>query len=309
METPTPASDTPRTIDEAIRYFSDPDTCVSFLVPLRWPGGVACPRCGGGNPPFLRTRRVWKCMGCTRQFSVKVGTVMEDSPLGLDKWLTAIWRLANATGGVSSHALHRALGVTQKAAWFLLHRVRLALRAGTAGTPGGGVEAGETVIGGKARLVRAGDRAEKVRGRGAGGKAVVVMGVPELGLDPTMTPFSAFRTLAAKLVQVPRAEADKQESKYQADRSKISKRGPKPKGWAAGGPLNHVRVFSTIRRFNRPSFDLILSPAVGAAHNHPASESSILRSRFLPKFISPFFSCLCVFTHDRSEAETPCPRD
>ena len=128
MDTNTP---NPTTLVEAIRHFSDPDACLKFLIPLRWPDGIACPRCGSREHSFISTRRVWKCKGCKKQFSVKVGTVMEDSPLGLDKWLTAIWLIANAKNGISSWEVHRALGITQKSAWFLLHRIRLAMQTGT----------------------------------------------------------------------------------------------------------------------------------------------------------------------------------
>src|SRR3712207_5469749 len=119
MDTKTGA---PETLHEAILYFSDPDVCLNFVRDLRWPNGVACPHCGCLEPSFLKTRRIWKCKGCKKQFSVKVGTIFEDSPIGLDKWLCAIWLIANAKNGISSYEIHRALGVTQKTAWFMLHR-------------------------------------------------------------------------------------------------------------------------------------------------------------------------------------------
>ena len=120
----------PRTLQDAIRYFSDLDTCVTFIAQLRWPEGVTCPHCKGKAVSYLSTRRTWKCMNkeCHKQFSVKVGTIMEDSPIGLDKWLAAIWMIANCKNGVSSYEIHRAIGVTQKSAWFLLHRIRLAMQ-------------------------------------------------------------------------------------------------------------------------------------------------------------------------------------
>jgi transposase-like protein len=126
-----PQTDYPKTLLEAIQYFADPDRCLQFMVELRWPNGITCPRCESSAVLFLSTRRLWKCKGCKKQFSVKVGTSMEDSPLGLDKWLTAIWLIANAKNGISSYEIHRALGITQKSAWFLLHRIRLAMQTDT----------------------------------------------------------------------------------------------------------------------------------------------------------------------------------
>ncbi len=166
----------PRTLLEAIRYFSDPDRCLAFMVSLRWPDGIRCPRCDSESHTFLTTRRLWKCKGCQKQFSVKVGTIMEDSPIGLDKWLTAIWLIANAKNGISSYEIHRSIGVTQKTAWFLLHRIRLAMQTGTFQKLAGQVEVDETFIGGKARNMHASKRAEKIKGRGPTGK-VVVMGL------------------------------------------------------------------------------------------------------------------------------------
>src|SRR5713101_7816670 len=111
----------PLTLVEAVRYFSDPDTCLNFMVSLRWPDGVVCPRCGSRAVMFLANARVWKCRvkHDSQKFSVKVGSIMEDSPIGLDKWLPAIWLLVNAKNGISSYELHRALGLMQKTAWFL----------------------------------------------------------------------------------------------------------------------------------------------------------------------------------------------
>jgi len=175
---------TPKTLQEAIRFFSDPDICIQFMVPLRWPNGIKCPRCGSTEHSYLKTRRVWKCRAkaCRKQFSVKVGTIMEDSPLGLDKWLAAIWLIANAKNGISSWEVHRALRITQKSAWFLLHRIRLAMQTGTFHKLSGEVEVDESFIGGKARNMHADKRAEKIHGRGACGK-VVVMGILERGKE------------------------------------------------------------------------------------------------------------------------------
>ncbi|MEK7402347.1 MAG: IS1595 family transposase [Gemmatimonadota bacterium] len=139
----------PRTLAEAIRFFADPDTAFGFVVTLRWPSGVSCPRCGGADPSFLKSRRIWKCKACRQQFSIKVGTIFEDSPLGLDKWLPALWMLANAKNGISSYELGRALGVTQKTAWFMLGRIRHAMQAKSFEKWDGEVEADESFIGGK----------------------------------------------------------------------------------------------------------------------------------------------------------------
>ena len=156
-------SDTPKTLQAAIRYFADPDTCLKYAQKLRWPGGVACPTCGRQDVRFLATRRLWECKAKhpKRQFSAKIGTLMEDSAIGLDKWFPAMWMLANCKNGISSYELGRGLGVTQKTAWFMLQRIRLAMQAPEGGKIGGGgkvVEADETFIGGKARSMNAKQR-------------------------------------------------------------------------------------------------------------------------------------------------------
>jgi transposase-like protein len=118
----------PTTLLKAVAYFADQDRAFDFVASIRWPdGNVTCPRCGTGHPSFISTRQVWKCKGCHKQFSLKVGTIFEDSPLGWDKWVPAVWLLANSKNSVSSHELGRALGVTQKTAWFMLHRIRDAM--------------------------------------------------------------------------------------------------------------------------------------------------------------------------------------
>src|SRR6266571_8510269 len=120
----------PETLLEAIRYFSNPDVCLKFFAPIRWPDGVACPECGGKDRlSFLATRRIWKCLECKKQFSIKVGTVFEESPIRLDKWLPAVWLIANCKNGISSCEVARDLKVTQKTAWFMLHRIRLAMHS------------------------------------------------------------------------------------------------------------------------------------------------------------------------------------
>jgi transposase-like protein len=174
----------PRTLIEAVPYFKDADNCLNYLVARRWSNGVTCPRCGSQNVGFVASRRIWQCR--TRhdhaQFTVKTGTVMEDSPLGLDKWLPALWMIANDKNGISSWELHRALGVTQKTAWFMLHRIRLAMQdESKGGKLGGEVEVDETFIGGKARNMHK-DRKSRVQkfGRNTGGKAIV-LGMLERG--------------------------------------------------------------------------------------------------------------------------------
>jgi transposase-like protein len=143
---------TPKTLQQAIVYFSDPDRCFEYAKKLRWPDGkVTCPRCNSDRNYFIKTRRIWLCKGCDKQFTLKVGTIFEDSALGLDKWMTGFWMIVNCKNGVSSMELHRTLGVTQKSAWFMLHRLREALRGDLSfkfgGEDGGPVESDETFIG------------------------------------------------------------------------------------------------------------------------------------------------------------------
>jgi hypothetical protein len=123
----------PQTLYDAIKYFSTGDNAFNFVVSLRWPTGVVCLRCGSKEVRFLKSRKIWECSECEslRQFSVKVGTVMEDSPIRLDKWMSAFWLIANAKNGISSYELGRSIGVTQKSGWFILHRIRLATQDGS----------------------------------------------------------------------------------------------------------------------------------------------------------------------------------
>ncbi len=144
----------PKTLQSAIVYFANPDNCLNYLVERRWPEGVTCPTCGSDAVTFMPKRRIWQCKARhpKAQFSVKVGTIFEDSAIGLDKWLCAMWMLANCKNGVSSWEIHRSIGVTQKSAWFMLQRLRLALQDDdTGGQLSGHVEVDETYIGGKAR--------------------------------------------------------------------------------------------------------------------------------------------------------------
>jgi len=171
----------PKTLQEAIAYFANPDNALTAAILLRWQGKpVTCPTCGSIKVHFIETRRIWRCneLHLQRQFSVKVGTIMEDSPIGLDKWLTAIWLLSSAKNGISSYELHRSIGITQKSAWFLLHRIRLAMQAGNFNKCGGEVEADETYIGGKAHNMHKAKRERVITGTGGMGK-VAVMGLLE----------------------------------------------------------------------------------------------------------------------------------
>jgi transposase-like protein len=167
----------PETLAEAIKYFADIDIALNFVAGVRWPDGKAkCPACKSENAAFLSTRRIWKCRDCARQFSVKVGTIFEESALGFDKWLPAFWMIVNAKNGISSCELSRALGITQKTAWFMLHRIRLAIQNGSMDKLSGEVEADETYIGGKGRnMLR-----ERLQNIGTGGLGKeIVMGILE----------------------------------------------------------------------------------------------------------------------------------
>lgn len=147
--------DIPNSLIEVIRYFSDVDVCIEFVASLRWMDGTICPHCESKNVGFLKTRRIWKCRACRKQFSVKTGTIFEESPIKLDKWLMAIWLVVNCKNGISSYEIARDLKITQKSAWFMLHRIRLALQNGSweklGGSDGSPVEVDETYIGGKTK--------------------------------------------------------------------------------------------------------------------------------------------------------------
>ena len=165
----------PQTLSEAIRFFADKDAAFAAMVQLRWPSGdITCPRCNGKNPNFIRTRYLWTCTACKKQFSIKVGTIFEDSPLGLDKWLPAVWLLANSRNGISSYELARALGVTQKTGWFMLSRIRLGMQARSFEKMDGEVEIDEAFIGGKAEFMHKSKRNKGVRRHGQWDKAMVL---------------------------------------------------------------------------------------------------------------------------------------
>jgi transposase-like protein len=190
----------PRTLADAIVYFSNPLHCFNYMVERRWPTGeITCPVCGGGHLRFDQKRMVWHCneKHPRRQFSIKVGTIFEDSALPLSKWLPCVWMIANMKNGVSSHEIARSLGVTQKTAWFMLHRIRLAMQEETGGKLSGVVEVDETYIGAKARNMHASKRA-KVLGGHKGGHAgkMAVMGLLERASD--VVPTSKIRLRVVK---------------------------------------------------------------------------------------------------------------
>jgi transposase-like protein len=170
----------PQTLLEAISLFSNPDLAHQYVVELRWPNGVSCPRegCGSDKVQYISTRRLWRCKGCGRQFTAKIGTIFEDSAIGFDKWLPAMWLLSSNKNGISSLELHRALGVTQKTAWFMLHRIRNAMATPAYRRLTGTVEADETYVGSRTRGYHTGH----VTGRKALGPHVgktIVMGMVE----------------------------------------------------------------------------------------------------------------------------------
>ena len=149
---------TPETLLGAITYFADIDVATMFVAGLRWPDGVRCPHCDSVDTPYVKSRRIWQCKSCRKQFSVKVGSIFEDSPIPLSKWLPTMWLLVNCKNGVSSYEIARDIGVTQKTAWFMLHRLRMAIHAKSFNKFGGNVEVDETFIGGKARNMHAAKR-------------------------------------------------------------------------------------------------------------------------------------------------------
>ena len=175
--------ETPSDLRNAIVYFNDVEHCREFMVELRWPDGkVKCPRCGSEHVLWIAKERVWKCYGKHdhAKFSLKTGTIFEDSPIALEKWLPAAWLIINCKNGISSYELARDLKVTQKSAWFMLHRIRLAMQSGTFEKLSGEVEADETFIGGKARNMHVAQRKRRITGTGTKDKTAV-MGILERG--------------------------------------------------------------------------------------------------------------------------------
>lgn len=172
----------PLTLQQAIVYFSDPERIFEYAKQLRWPDGkVVCPRCGSDKNSFVKTRRLWFCYGCQKQFTIKVKTIFEDSAITLDKWMTAIWMLVNCKNGVSSYEIHRAIGVTQKTAWFMLQRIRTALKdtfphTKIGGGSGSTLEADETFVGGKLQNMHA-DRRKTIEQKGPRANKTIVFGI------------------------------------------------------------------------------------------------------------------------------------
>jgi transposase-like protein len=175
----------PKTLLDAVKFFADPVNCREYMVSQRWPDGVKCPQCGSKAVYFDASRNGWECKTRhpKRKFTLKTGTIFEDSPLGLDKWLPCVWMIVNAKNGVSSHEIARSIGVTQKTAWFMLQRIRLAMQdeTGGGGKLGGDVEVDETYIGGKARNMHQ-DRRERTKAGRWHGKTAV-MGLLERNTD------------------------------------------------------------------------------------------------------------------------------
>jgi transposase-like protein len=169
--------DSPKTLQQAILYFADFDRCREFLMDLRWPDGkVMCPKCDSEHVVYLEKARAWKCYAkhSAPKFTLKTGTIFEDSPLGLDKWLAALWLLVNAKNGISSCEIARSIGITQKSAWFMAHRLRFALHHGSFDKLTGEVEVDETFIGGKARNMHVAQRKRRITGTGTKDKVAVI---------------------------------------------------------------------------------------------------------------------------------------
>lgn len=193
----------PSTLQEAIIYFADPKNCNEFLAGLRWTDGkVVCPYCGSDRVAYLATQNRYKCYGKhpKAQFSLKVGTIFEESPISLDKWLCAMWLVVNCKNGISSCEMGRDLGVTQKSAWFMNHRIRMALHDGSIEKASGHVEADETFIGGKARNMHVAQRRRRITGTGGKDKTPV-LGIVERGgkVRTVVVPNRKKRTLQAEV--------------------------------------------------------------------------------------------------------------
>src|SRR3984957_15051750 len=169
----------PKTLQQAIKYFSNEQVCIDTVAALRWPTGPVCPKCSGTSHYYLATQKRWKCKNpkCAKQFTVKLGTIFEDSPITLDKWLIALWMLVNCKNGISSYEVGRDLGITQKSAWFVLQRLRLALQSRSIvklGGKGSEVEVDETFIGGAARFMNPERKKRMITERGVKDKIAVL---------------------------------------------------------------------------------------------------------------------------------------
>jgi transposase-like protein len=196
----------PKTLQEAIKFFGIPDNALAYMVKLRWPNGVECPTCSRKDARFLANQGKWQCKSvhAKRQFSAKVGTIFEDSPISLEKWLTAVWMISNCKNGVSSYEVARAIGVTQKSAWFMMHRIRLAMQSGSFVRLGGSgkiVEVDETFIGGLSRNMHKEVRARKIQGTGGRDKTLVVGFLERGGKVRTSMPGNRRKTTLHKEVR------------------------------------------------------------------------------------------------------------
>ena len=173
----------PKTLQQAVKAFADEQFCIDLIAAMRWADGQAvCPKCSQKNNHFMASRKVWQCKNkkCKKQFSVKVGTIFEDSAIALEKWLLAMWLIVNAKNGISSYELHRALGITQKSAWFVLHRIRTAMTVGSIEKLSGEIEVDETYVGGKSKNMHVKKRKELQMTRGYKQKTGV-MGMVQRG--------------------------------------------------------------------------------------------------------------------------------
>jgi transposase-like protein len=196
-----PANPGPATLQEAVRYFT-PDVAHDFVAKMRWPDRAVCPRmgCGSAAVTFMRKRSLWQCKDCRKQSSVKVGTIFEDSPIGLDKWMVAMWMLGSCRNGVSSCEIGRTLGITQKSAWFMMHRIRLAMKHKSLEPPlSGEVEADETFVGGKRHFYEMGGHGG-IKTRGPAFGKTTAFGMAERGesskVRAMVVPDHKARTLA-----------------------------------------------------------------------------------------------------------------
>lgn len=207
----------PRTLMEAVTYFADPQRTHDLAVKLRWPDGVRCPKCEGGEVRYFvatsknrktgkeTPRPLFECKDktCKRQFTTKIGTIFEDSALPLDKWFVAIWAISNCKNGISSYELHRAVGISQKSAWHVLHRIRLAMTAGSFDKFGGTVEADESFVGGLAKNMHAHKREKRISSPGGSDHKTAVMGILQRtdGLIPSRVMARVIRDANAKTLQ------------------------------------------------------------------------------------------------------------
>ena len=165
MKAENTAIEFPETLQGVIRYFADDERAFEYMKQVRWPDGiVTCSHCGWPRSSFVSTRKIWRCKECKKQFSIRLGTIFEDSPIKFDKWIAAAWLIANAKNGISSYEIGRSLGVCQKTGWFMLQRIRLAMQNGSVVKIRGQAEVDETFIGGKARFMHKDKR--KVKGTG-----------------------------------------------------------------------------------------------------------------------------------------------